>query len=581
MKVKNILLLIMIVSVAMMACEEDYENPSLSDSDLTIYRVGTGGNVKSEAWNGYDVEVGESMDLNFQVSPLEGTDFRWVLIDEDDQEELVSSTLSYTFEAVEEGSQRTYFIAERGSVSDTVVINFHAVVPGSYSSKLNLWQTIAFDDVQTGEFTFEYDMIASQDGIDAVTGLTNVGAVTQYSDMSAIVRFDRTGIIDAFDNTFYSHVDELTYTAGLTYHVRIDVDVFAKLYDVHVTDPDGTEFTIAEDFTFRNKSSNLTGFALVAGDYELENPGTHRVLNAHLESHSQNLKPSFEEILDQVYLQGTTNQLLVKATDPFGKDISLEVNNLPRFAKFEETGNGEGLLTFSPYGECGGCDLGVYNIEIIASSQADSNTKTVKISVIDAQLWKADIADVDVRYGSFAYDPPRPNTWTTDGTIIVGGGSNWEDPENDIYDMAGVFPFEIPQIEDGERFVFASFKATVKDISPWAIQNYDLYGIPYRPEFYVLGTDYYQGVYDGDANATAIQQKFADQTAAKGPISTSVAGETALVTYLNQQLDNGAKPGDFVFLRINVDVDDATTFGRIILWSADSGVGPEMIYAVQ
>ncbi|MEP2026208.1 MAG: hypothetical protein ABJH98_17190 [Reichenbachiella sp.] len=582
MKVKNIFITFLGAFIFLLACTEEFVNPPLEDSDLVIYKLGSGGNIKSEAWLGYEAYIGDSVVLDLQVSPLEGTDVRYVLLDENNNEEILSTSLQYIFYAEEEGTQLTYFIAERGAVADTVPINFIASLPGSYTSKFNAWQTLAFDEMQTGTLTYEFDMIPSKDNIDAVVGLTNVSAVTDYSALSAIVRFDRTGIIDSYNDGFYDHDAEVQYTAGAQYHVRMEVDIFQKLYSVFVTDPNLNEFKVAEDYVFRNKSANLTAMALVAGDWELDDPGTHRVFNTKLTSHTQNLKPSFEEVDDILLVEGAYHEVLVKATDPLGDDVTLEAKFLPRYARFEDLGGGQGLLTLNPYQDCSQCDVGDVEIEIIASSLSASNSQLIDVSVIKAEILLGHIGDAEVWFGDFANNPANVNPWRNDSQIIIGGGSNWQDPENDIYDLTGVFPFEIPDMEPGERFTYAALNMFVKDISPWAVQDYDLYGLPYRSDEYVLGTDYYQGAYNGDPNATALQQRFAyEKTASDATLFTSSEGSQAVMDYLNAQLDAGAQPGDFVYFRISVSVDDAETFGRIILWSADvASKAPRLLYDI-
>ncbi|WP_420582321.1 hypothetical protein [Reichenbachiella sp.] len=582
MKVKNIFIAFVGFGLLLLGCAEDFENPSLDDSDLVIYELGYGGNLKSKAWNGYEADIGDSLILDLQVSPKEGTDVRYILLDDDGNEEVLSTELRYIFYAEEEGTQLTYFIADRGTVADTVAINFIANKPGTFTSKFNDWQTLAFDEMQTGTFTFEFDMIASKDNIDAVVGLTNSSAVTNYSALSAIVRFDRSGVIDAYNDGFYDHEAEVNYTAGATYHVRMEVDVFQKLYSVYVTDKNLNEFKVAENYTFRNKAANLTAMALVAGDWQLDDPGTHRVFNTQLTSHTQNLKPSIKNIEDVLMVEGAFQQVLVETSDPFGGAVTLEAKFLPRYASFEDLGNGQGLLTLNPYQDCSECDVGDVEIEIVASSLSASNSQIVKVSVIKAEILMGHIGDAEVWFGEYANDPANVNPWRNDTQIIIGGGSNWQDPDNDIYDLTGVFPFEIPDMQPGERFTFAALNMFVKDISPWAVQEYDLYGLPYRTSEFVLGTDYYQGTYNGDPNATALQQRFANEkTASDATLFTSTEGSQAVLDYLNAQLVAGAQPGDFVFFRISVSVDDAPTFGRIIMWSSDvASKAPRLLYDI-
>ncbi|UXX79909.1 hypothetical protein N7E81_02160 [Reichenbachiella carrageenanivorans] len=571
MKLKNIVYGIIAASSFIWACTDEFTNPELKDTDLTIYRVGEGGNIRGEAWSGYGVLVGDTLQMDLQVSPAEGTAVKWQL----ENGEVLNETLSYEFVATEEGEQRTYFIATRGDVADTIIFNFRGELEG-YSSKVNTWQTVELPNgKQTGTFTYEFDMVPMKDGIDAVTGITTLTADTTYADLSVIIRFDRTGVIDAYDNGGYSAENVMNYASGNEYHVRLEVDAAQMTFDAFVSGTDGVEVQIADAYIFRNKVTNLTSMALVAGDYLLDDPGTHRVYNIEMETHTQNQKPTFAAVEDQRVKEGETVTVAIEANDPLEGVMTMEAQNLPRFATFAETGNGKGILTFSPYADCDGCDLGDYAIEIVATNSLESSTQTINVEVVDPFAITdipVDPADVDVFFGAYANDPAKPFVWLAAPELLVGGGVNYADA-NDIYDMAAVMPFKLPNIPDGEEFATAELQANLNNVVTWAIQDYDLYALPYRSSSLVLGTDYYQGVYGGDPNATALQQKWAENTTPIGAITTSSAANTALVDYLNQQVANGAKGGDYVFLRVNVNVADATTYGRIDIDSSESGKG--------
>ena len=574
MKLKKYLFGIMaILLLAVVACNnEELKNPVLTDSDLTVYFWGEGDNVTGIAWEGYDVLIGETLDLELQVSPKADTDVKWI---DDLSGDILSETLEYTYAPTKEESKRVNFIATRPSgFEKTIVFNFRGNLDG-FTSKINQWQSVKIPEgTQTGTFTAEFDMIPSKDIMDGVIGILD-GVSAGYSSNSVIVRLNSSGKIDAYNDIDYAAENELQYHAGMTYHVKIDVNAVAMTYDVFVTEQGGAEVVIAKDYKFRRKITHLDYWSMVAGDWNLDDPGTHRILNMQFTTHTQNEAPVFTAVDDIVMNEGTSVEVKIEAVDPLGGSLKLEAENLPRFATFVDNGFGKGLITFAPYNNCGGCDLGVFDIKITAKNSKETTDLDFKVEVVDPDAViniPSDAADVDVFFGPMK-DPAEPFGWTGNTELLVGGGVNWQDPA-DVYDMAAVMPFEIPEIPDGKQFATASFTANLNQVVSWAWQDYDLYGIPFRTSATVVGTDYYQGVYDGDPTSTAIQQKWAVKETPVGENSTTDAGNAALVDYLNAQLANGAKAGDFVFLRVSVSVDDAPTYGRIDIDSFESGNGP-------
>ena len=460
-----------------------------------------------------------------------------------------------------------------GSISSAFAMRVDRQMADDVTSELNVWKTVAFDDgVQTGEFTLEFDMVAEKNNIDAVTGLTNLEAAG-YSDLSAIVRFNSSGKIDAYDNSGYAAENDLDYSAGTTYHVRMEVNTSQMLYDVYVKVGDGDETTIAKDYTFRRKVINLNAMAVVAGNFNVADPGTHTVSNITMNVISTNDLPVFAAVPDQVINGGAIVELVISAIDPMDAALTLEGTTLPDFATFTDNADGTGVLTLSPAED--DSDLGDYEIVLTANNGEKSNTTTIYVRVnpyVPIFEVLVDEADVDVFYGTYANDPAKPFVWLAAPELLVGGGVNYADAQ-DIYDMAAVMPFKLPAIPDGQEITSASLTASLNNVVTWAWQDYDLYGLPFRSESLVLGTDYYQGAYGEDETATAIQQQWAVKETPVGIVNTSDEGDKALLAYIKEQYTNGAVAGDFVFLRVSVSVPDAPTYGRIDIDSNESGNG--------
>ncbi|MFW6154714.1 MAG: PKD domain-containing protein [Planctomycetota bacterium] len=128
---------------------------------------------------------------------------------------------------------------------------------------------------QTGTFTCEFDMVPNSDGMDGVTGLSS-GIGDWWTDLACIVRFNTSNQIDVRDGSGYTADTTLSYTQGVTYHVRMVIDIPNNTYSVYVT-PDGqSEVTLATDYAFRTEQQGITSldhWTLNAGN----SVGTHTV----------------------------------------------------------------------------------------------------------------------------------------------------------------------------------------------------------------------------------------------------------------------------------------------------------------
>lgn len=572
MNIKKYLIgIIGVLFLTAISCSSDdsVQNPELSDQDLSVYFWGVGDNVNGIAWQGYDVLIGESVTVKLQVSPKDQTTVKWV---DDATGEILSDNLEYTYSPTKEETKRVNFIATRPSgYEKTIVFNFRGTL-GGYNSKINTWQSIKIPQgTQTGTFTAEFDMIPSKDIMDGVVTFLD-GISTGYSSNSCIVRLNSSGKIDAYNDAGYAAENELTYHAGIKYHVRMEVDALNMTYSVYVTPQGENEVEIAKDYIFRRKVTHLDHWAMVAGDWQLDDPGTHRILNMEITTHTQNEAPVFTKVEDISIPEGSTLEVEIEATDPLGGNLKMEAVDLPRFATFVDHGYGKGTLTLKPYENCGGCDLGEFDIKITATNLKATTELGFKVEIFDPNAGIFITADVADNFAN-SPGPKRPEAtvdgWINRPTMYVGGGVNWQDPE-DTYDMAAIIPFAIPEIADGKKVTSAELKVWLEQVVSWAWQDYDLYGLPYRSDPTVLPSDYWQGAYGTDPNATAIQQRFAVKETSTGEHFSSEDAKQAFADYINAQIANGAKEGDFIFLRVNVNVADAPTYGRIDISSADA-----------
>jgi len=118
------------------------------------------------------------------------------------------------------------------------------------------WQNIAIPS-QGGGFEIQFDATPSTATMNGVVGLAN-GAATDWTNLAAIVRFNPTGTIDARNGGDYAAASAIPYTAGTSYHFRLDVDLTSHGYTAYVTPAGGTEQLVGSAFAFRTELSAVS-----------------------------------------------------------------------------------------------------------------------------------------------------------------------------------------------------------------------------------------------------------------------------------------------------------------------------------
>jgi len=174
-----------------------------------------------------------------------------------------------------------------GGICDTSGNCISASCP---ESTLGSWNSTEFTP-QTGTFTVEFDAIPGSSDMDGITGLSN-GDATGYSDSFVTVWFNWDGEIEAWDNTannpfsanpgWYSSDNNITYTAGNTYHFKIVVDVPSETFSAYVTPPGKGEQIIGTNRTFRDNlpaPDQFDHWHMYAGGGINSSTATHEVCN--------------------------------------------------------------------------------------------------------------------------------------------------------------------------------------------------------------------------------------------------------------------------------------------------------------
>jgi hypothetical protein len=198
--------------------------------------AGSGGTISP---NGA-ISVAQGGSQTFTITPNSGNTISSVTVDGANQ----GAITSYTFSNVQ--ANHTISAAFSGSTNRTLT-----------GSSGNGWHSLAISPAATGTFTATYDATPSVSPENAVIGLSN-GAATAFGNLGCIGRFNPSGNIDAYNGTAYAAASTIHYSAGVSYHFRLVVNVSAHTYSIYVTPAGGTELTVGLNYAFRSTANTMT-----------------------------------------------------------------------------------------------------------------------------------------------------------------------------------------------------------------------------------------------------------------------------------------------------------------------------------
>ncbi|MBX4197186.1 hypothetical protein KW801_01360 [Candidatus Saccharibacteria bacterium] len=150
----------------------------------------------------------------------------------------------------------TYTLSCSGLGGSTTAKAVVTVSSGSCLSSTTAWQNNPLSS-QSGTFTQVFSLIPNAANIDADIGFS-ASPAGAYTDLATIVEFNTSGNIVARNGGGYSAVTPLAYSAGVSYSVRMVVNVPAHTYSVYVTPTGGSEVTIASNYSFRTEQSGVS-----------------------------------------------------------------------------------------------------------------------------------------------------------------------------------------------------------------------------------------------------------------------------------------------------------------------------------
>jgi unsaturated rhamnogalacturonyl hydrolase len=118
------------------------------------------------------------------------------------------------------------------------------------------WVNTTFP-TQTGNFTAVFDAVPSASPSNSIVALSD-GAQNAYTGFAILVRFSSAGILDVRNGSVYDKSATITYSAGVSYHFQVSVNVPAHTYSVLVTPAGGNQQVLASDFAFRTEQNKVS-----------------------------------------------------------------------------------------------------------------------------------------------------------------------------------------------------------------------------------------------------------------------------------------------------------------------------------
>jgi uncharacterized protein YjdB len=238
--------------------------------------------------------------------------------------------------------------------------------PGCMTSA-GAWQNRTLAS-QTGGFEAMFDATAATASTNAAMGLSN-GPAADWTNLAAIVRFDSASTIDARNGGVYAATTAIPYTAGTTYHFRLDVNLASQTYDIYVTPAGAAEQLLGKAFAFRTEQATVS----VLNNLGLNaNAGSATVCNVSVSPWtppppapvaSVTVSPAAASV--QV---GTTAQLTAALKD---------ANGLPTSGSVTWTTSNAAVATVSTSGLVTGLVAGTATVTATSGGQSGSATVTV------------------------------------------------------------------------------------------------------------------------------------------------------------------------------------------------------------
>lgn len=152
---------------------------------------------------------------------------------------------------------------------------------------------------------------------------------------------------------------------------------------------------------------------------------------------------------------------------------------------------------------------------------------------------------------------------------VMASGTTWTSPSTRVgltssapYGCATVFVFALPKVAFGDVITSADFSFNLASVKGAGFAfNADLYSLGASSTDAVLTSDYFQGPFGTDANASPLQQAIltASPAMTAGRVHAGAAANAAIASELGLLSSQGVSAGSYYFLRLNPDFTAASS----------------------
>ncbi len=124
------------------------------------------------------------------------------------------------------------------------------------------------------------------------------------------------------------------------------------------------------------------------------------------------------------------------------------------------------------------------------------------------------------------------------------------------YNTSAVIPFKLPKLEDWEEVKSAKLHLNYKRSNNTPQSGIDLYGLTARAKSDVSPNDHWQGSFSSGSNGIGLIQNYINPISTFGILPVNETSVEIISTYINHEYEQGANEGDYIFFRLNANIEN-------------------------